>query len=76
MSALGGEHMHEIRKLSEPLAAPPTKCRWGQGGDDSRPASTLRVGMMRNVRKLSKPLYERASAKHESSVQLRRRGGA
>ena len=22
MSALGGEHMHEIRKLSEPLAAP------------------------------------------------------
>ena len=56
MSALGGEHMHEIRKLSEPLDAPPTKWQWGQGEDDSRPASTLGGGMMHDVRKISKPL--------------------
>ena len=56
MSALGGEHMHEIRKLSEPLAAPPTTWRWDQGEDDSRPASTLGGGMMHDVRNISKPL--------------------
>ena len=76
MSALGGEHMHEIRKLSEPLAAPLTKWQWGQGEDDSRPASTLGEEMMHDVRKISKPLQELASTKHESSVQLCRRDGA
>ena len=48
--------MNEIRKLSEPLAAPPTTRRWGQGEDDSRPASTLGEGMMHDVRNISKPL--------------------
>ena len=31
---------------------------------------------MHDVRKISKPLKELASTKHESSVQLRRRDGA